>query len=181
VYIADSSTGNLIEELEHGQIPISEWLTHKVSNHDRSLLPPMWADIDDGWQFGIDQHITGLTCTPRLPVEMLAKYGIPWPRFFRPQWHLRRVLFRFHSILSVKEWAKQFSSSIHDWSPSRMDEDSKLLLEEISKAKLRMEEKALDKRGIKPGTKKAMLLSQLDRFDEVANRFDLGSFGSDSE
>lgn len=175
IYIADSSTGEIIEELDHGQVPISEWLTHKVAGRDRSSLPPLWADFDDGWQFGVDQFIPGLTITPRTPVEMLAKNGIPWVRHFRPHWHIKRLLLRFHSLPSARLWAKGFSSSIHNWTASAMDEDSATLLTELHKSVMAAENaKEAKKEGrVKSTNRKSRLLSQLSEFDGIVDTLDI--------
>lgn len=165
VWIADSSTGAIIEELDHGQYPVEEIIwdsTRPVGSYDTHWLPPMWEDFDSGWQFGVQQSVPGIPVTLRNPSEQLARGGIPFIRFIFPNNYVRRLLLRFTHIKYASNWAKSFTSSLHDWTPERAQQDSLRIVEMIERRINGKDEEELMKELVEAEAKRSALRKGLN-------------------
>lgn len=77
-------------------------------------VPPLWADLNQGWQYGMIQHSSVSGWRLRDPMQMLARHGIPllnrhvhaklWPGAF-----INRLMFRFLSPNAIRVWASEYN------------------------------------------------------------------------
>ena len=119
VYIGDSSTGEIVEQLSHGQFPASEFMdehplrslmNRRAEQHE---VPPLWACYRDGWQFGINQTLTSQRLTLRDPMIELARHGIRQMSFKHNNFlQVNRLLLRFLNVADARSWAKAYSESM---------------------------------------------------------------------
>lgn len=137
VYIGDASSGRIIEQLPHGQRVAKEWgVKHKtstLSELSHNSIPPLWAEINSGWQFGVIQSLPAFPVSLRDPMIELSKHGIPETRFGGigcPR--INRLLFRFLDIMAARAWAKAYSESmLSALDPDQIQIDLDLLVKQI--------------------------------------------------
>jgi len=167
IYIADVSSGRIIEQLPHGQRIAKEWGSrgkfHSLAEINIIMTPPLWAAASDGWVFGIVQALLPAhPITLRDPMIMLAKQGIPETAFGGKQCpRINRLLFRFLDVMAARAWAKAYSESISSiYNADEAEADLNLLARQIQE---KIQNDQLDKESGK--TSKAWD-KRRDKFDE---------------
>lgn len=119
VYIADSNTGDILEQLPHGQRVAKEWSDSKPRGYilptwrGQESIPPMYSESGEGWQFGIIQNLPNLLVTLRDPMLELAKRGIIETKYGgRDCPKIRRLLIRFLDVTAARAWASDYAESM---------------------------------------------------------------------
>ena len=140
VFIGDSKNGQIIEQLAHGAFPAKAWMR----DSDRARfsaytgqhpIPPLYAYIGEGWQFGVIQNLASMPVTLRDPFIELAKHGVPVLGSIPNVHHIRRLLFRFLEISSARRWATGYSTAMYALSDSTAPlKDAMALADEIKEA-----------------------------------------------
>lgn len=119
VFVADSSSGQIIEQMSHGQRVAKEW----IDSHPRGYILPTWegqshipalfGETGEGWQFGIIQNQANLLVTLRDPFIELARRGIIETKHGGSDCpRIKRLIFRFLDITAARAWAFDYSESM---------------------------------------------------------------------
>src|SRR5262249_38216145 len=133
VYIGDVVSGKIIEQWTHGQRIAKEWIDphvrgaiwpyweHNIASH----IPPLWAEVGQGWQYGIIQPINSFAITLRDPMINLAQNGILELRHGgRNAPQIRRLMLRFLDPVAARNWAISYSEAM-----SKALDDSAIVLD----------------------------------------------------
>lgn len=140
VFIGDSKNGQIIEQLTHGAYPAKAWMAEsdraRFNAHDgQHPIPPLYAYIGEGWQFGVIQNLPSMPVTLRDPFIELARHGIPILGSIPNVYNIRRLLFRFLEIGSARRWATGYSAAMLALNDSHAPlRDAIILAAEIRKA-----------------------------------------------
>lgn len=155
IYIADASSGRIVEQLPHGQRIAKEWGSerkhHSFMEVNLFSIPPLWAAAGDGWSIGIIQALLpAYPITLRDPMIMLAKQGVPETSFGGKACpRINRLLFRFLDILAARTWAEAYADSIRSvFNENAVIDDLKILARQIEE---KNQDDQLDKESGKPG------------------------------